>query len=91
MTDDPYDPTTIRGWIRSFLLARQLKAGYTDQAAIDRDYQRLIAAEDAAAAAAWDQMRADGVPVAQPQTEPEIPSAHVPAGPEAEPEPEAEL
>ncbi len=91
MTDDPYNPTTIGGWIRSFLLARQLKAGYADQAAISRDYERLIAAEDAAAAAAWEQMRADGVPVAQPQTDPEIPSAHVPAGPEPEPELEAEL
>src|SRR5258708_29153595 len=85
MTDDPYNPTTIGGWIRSFLLARQLRAGYADQAAIDRDYARLVAAEDSAAAAAWDQKRADGVPVAQPQTDPELPSAHVPAGPEPEP------
>src|SRR6266576_3534527 len=69
MTDDPDNPTTIGGWIRSFLLARQIEAGYTDQAAIDQDYERLTAAEDAAAAAAWEQMRADGVPVAQPQTE----------------------
>src|SRR5260370_41124441 len=89
MTDDPYNPTTIGGWIRPFLLARQLRAGYADQAAIDRDYPPLVAAEDAAAAAAWEQMRADGVPVPQPQNDPELPSAHVPAGPQHEPEPAA--
>lgn len=142
MTDDPDHPTTIGGWIRSFLLGRLLEAGYTDQAAIDRDYARMVAASDArdaqfwadmraagvpvagpepgpepgsfgdryaaavagaqadqwvaghtpaaevsAAAPAWEQLRADGAPAAQPQTEPEIPPARVPA----DPEPEAEL
>jgi hypothetical protein len=53
MTDDPYNPTTIGGWIRSFLLARQLEAGYTDQAAIDRDYARIVAASDARDAKVW--------------------------------------
>jgi hypothetical protein len=75
---DPYNPKTIGDYIRAFALARQLEVGYTDQAAINRDYERLIAAERAADAAAWKQMRADGVPVAQPETE-------------TEPEPEADL
>ncbi len=81
---DPGKPKSIFGWIgdriRERALARALEAGYNDQAAINRDYERLVAAEQAADAAFWEQMRADGVPVAQPGTEaePEIPSAHVP-------------
>src|SRR5205807_8019118 len=71
MTDDPYNPTTIGGWIRSFLLARQLDAGYTDQAAIDRDYARMVAASDARDAHVWADMRAAGVPVADPDPNPE--------------------
>ena len=89
---DPCDPKTIGDYIRAFALARQLEAGYTDQAAIDRDYERLIAAERGADAAAWEQMRADGVPVAQPETGPGISPAHVPdPAPEAEAEAEAEI
>ena len=71
MTDDPYNPTTIGGWIRSFVPGRALQAGYTDQAAIDRDYERLIAAEDARDARFWADMRADSVPVADPEFNPE--------------------
>jgi len=67
MTDDPYNPTTIRGWIRSFMLGRLLEAGYTDQAAIDRDYARMVAASDARDAQFWADMRAVGVPVADPE------------------------
>ncbi len=72
MTDDPYNPTTIGGWIRSFMLARQLEADYTDQAAIDRDYARMAAASDARDAQFWADMRADGIPVAdsEPYTKP---------------------
>ena len=72
---DPDNPKTIGDHILVFIadwrLAKQLEVGYTDQAAIDRDYERLIAAEQAVDAAAWEQMRADGVPVAGPETEPE--------------------
>ena len=71
MTDDPYNPTTIGGWIRSFVLGRALPVGYADQAAVDRDYERLIAAEDARDARFWADMRADGVPVADPEPNPE--------------------
>ena len=96
---DPDNPTTVGGHIRKFLadlrLARQVQADFSDQEAINRDYERAIAAEDAAAAHAWEQMRADGVPVAQPETGRGIPPAYVPdpapqveAG--AEPEIEAE-
>ncbi len=85
--DEP-PPTTVTGHIKAFLsgvsLARELRAGYTDQAAINREYERAVAAEAATAKAAWAEMRADGVPVAEPEPE---------AGPEPlpEPEPEAEL
>lgn len=72
MTDDPYNPTTIGGWIRSFVLGRALQAGYTDHAAVDRDYERLIAAEDARDAQFWADMRADGVPVADPEPNPNL-------------------
>jgi len=69
--DDPDDPTTIRGWIRSWKLGKALDAGYNDQAAIDRDYARMVAASDARDAQFWADMRADGVPVADPEPGPE--------------------
>ena len=72
---DPDNPKTIGQHIRKFLadlrLARQVQADFSDQEAINRDYQRAIAAEQAAEAAAWEQMRADGIPVAPPETDPE--------------------
>ncbi len=87
---DPDDPKTIGEHIRKFLadlrLAKQVQADFSDQEAINRDYERAIAAEDTAAGQAWQQMRADGVPVAQPETE--ISPARDPV-PEAEPELEA--
>lgn len=91
---DPDNPQTAGGHIRKFLadlrLARQVQADFSDQEAINRDYERAIAAEDEAAAHAWEQMRADGVPAAQPETGPGTSPAHVPdPAPGPEPEPEA--
>ena len=51
-------------------LRREMAAGYADTAAIQRDVERCLEAEDRSAQAFWDQMRADGVPVAEP-AEPE--------------------
>ena len=84
MTDpEPDDPQTVGEHIRRFLadlrLAKQVEVDFADQDAINRDYERSLAAEDAAAEA-WEQMAADGVPVASPEPEAE-----------AEPEPEASL
>ena len=72
---DPGSPKTIgehiRAFVRGIVLARQLEAGYTDQAAIDRDYARMVAASDARDAQFWADMRADGVPVADPEPDQE--------------------
>ena len=82
----PEDPRTVGEHIGKFLadlrLAKQVEADFSDQEAINRDYERALAAEDAAAGEAWAQMRADGVPVAPPEPEAEA---------EAEPEPGAWL
>jgi len=69
--DDPYSTRTVMGWIRSWQLGKALEAGYNDQAAIDRDYARMVAASDARDARFWADMRADGVPVADPEPDPE--------------------
>ena len=47
-------------------LRREMAAGYADTAATQRDLERCLEAEDRSSAAFWDQMRADGVPVADP-------------------------
>ncbi len=65
--EDPYNPTTIRGWIRSWALGKAIKAELADQASIDRDYAQMVAASDARDAQFWAQMKADGVPVADPE------------------------
>lgn len=82
-------PTTVTGRVRAFLndlaLARELRAGYNDQAAIERDLERIAAAEKTAAQDAWAEMRADGVPVAEPAPEPEH-EAYTPEPDAAEPE-----
>lgn len=99
MTDPESEPqpTTITGRGKAFLtdlaLARELRAGYNDRAAIRRDLERIMDAEKTAAQAAWAEMRADGVPVADPDPgpEPEAQAEPAPAEPETEPEPEAGL
>jgi hypothetical protein len=69
--EDPYSTHTVMGWIRSWKLGKALEAGYNDQAAIDRDYAQMVAASDARDAQFWADMRADGVPVADPEPDPE--------------------
>jgi hypothetical protein len=69
--EDPYNPTTIRGWIRSWALGKAIKAELAGQASIDRDYAQMVAASDARDAQFWAQMKADGVPVADPEPDPE--------------------
>ena len=97
MTDpEPEDPQTVGEHIRKFLadlrLAKQVEVDFADQEAINRDYERALAAEDAAAGEAGAQMAADGVPVASPESEPEPePEPEPEAEAEAEPEPEASL
>jgi hypothetical protein len=65
-------PTTVGGRVKAFFydlgMARALKAGYGDQAAINRDLERITAAEKTAAEASWAEIRADGVAVAEPVT-----------------------
>jgi hypothetical protein len=68
---DPYSTHILMGWIRSWMLAKQIDADLSDQAAIDRDYARMVAASDARDAQFWADMRADGVPVADPEPDPE--------------------
>ena len=74
-TFDPDNPKTIGDHIRKFLadrrLAKQIEADLSDQATIEADYARIVAALDARDAQFW------------------TPSAHVPACPGPEPEPEA--
>ena len=69
--EDPYSTRTIMGRIRSWKLGQALEAGDTDQEAIDRDYARMVAASDARDAQFWADMRAAGVPVADPDPDPE--------------------
>ena len=52
---------------RSRGLRREMEAGYSGQAAIKADYERIVAAQDAADARVWAQMSADGVAVAEPE------------------------
>jgi hypothetical protein len=52
-------------------LAKAMEAGYNDRAAIQADYERVVAASDAADARFWAGMRADGVDVTDPEPEPE--------------------
>ena len=89
MTDpEPEDPQTVGEHIRKFLadlrLAKQVEADFSDQEAINRDYERALAAEDAAAGEAWAQMAADGVPVAAPEPEADTAPSRNP-GPRYEP------
>jgi hypothetical protein len=85
-------PTTVTGRVKTLLndlaLARELRAGYNDQAAIERDLERMVTAEKTAAQGAWAEMRADGVPVAEPNPEPEPERAADVQADAAEPEPE---
>jgi hypothetical protein len=69
--DNPYSTHTVMGWIRSWSLGKELEAGYNDQATIDREFAQLAAASAASDAQFWAAMRADGVPVADPQPDPE--------------------
>ena len=66
--EDPYNPTTIGGWIRAFGLARTIEAELGDQAAIEAEIEQEHAAEKQEAEAFWAQMEADGVPVAVSRT-----------------------
>ena len=74
-TFDPDNPKTIGDHIRKFLadrrLAKQIEADLSDQATIEADYARMVAALDARDAQFWADMRADGVPVADPEADPE--------------------
>ena len=79
--EDPYSTCTVMGWIRSWKLGQALEAGYSDQEAIQADYEKALAAEKAEAEAFWAQMAADGVPVASLKPE---------AGADTAPEPEPE-
>jgi hypothetical protein len=95
--NDPEDPSTVRGWIRSWQLGKAMEAGYSDQEAINRDHEKALGAEKAEAEAFWAQMRAGGAPVAAPEPEPgPEPGADAGPDPEAgdepgpEPEPEAQ-
>jgi hypothetical protein len=65
--------------VREWQLRKELERGYSDQARIGQDLQRLVAREDLAAERAWAEMRADGVPVADRYAE-------APAATEPEPE-----
>ena len=49
-----------------------MKAGYRDQAAAQADYERAVAASDAADAKFWAGLRADGVSVSDPEPEAEL-------------------
>jgi hypothetical protein len=68
---DPDNPKTIGDHIRKFLadrrLAKQIEADLSDRAKIEADYARMVAALDARDAHFWADMRADGVPVADPE------------------------
>ena len=74
-TFDPDNPKTIGDHIRKFLadrrLAKQIEADHSDQATIEADYARMVAALDARDAQFWADMRADGVPVTDPEADPE--------------------
>lgn len=50
-------------------LAKVMESGYNDQAAIQADYERAVAASDAADAKFWAGLRADGVSVSDPEPE----------------------
>jgi hypothetical protein len=69
--DDPYSDDTVMGWIRSWKLAKAIQADLADTDAIDRDYAQMVADSDARDARFWAQMKADGVPVADPEPDPE--------------------
>jgi hypothetical protein len=78
MTHLDREPETLREVLAEYIalwrnrgLARVMEAGYNDRAAIQADYERAVAASDAADARFWDAMRADGVPVTDPEPEPE--------------------
>jgi hypothetical protein len=74
-TFDPDNPKTIGDHIRKFpadrRLAKQIEADLSDQATIETDYARMVASSDARDAQFWADMRADGVPVADPEPAPE--------------------
>jgi hypothetical protein len=74
-TFDPDNPKTMGDHVRKFLadrrLAKQIEADLSDQATIEADYARMVAALDARDAQFWADMRADGVPVADPEPDPE--------------------
>lgn len=85
--DDPYSAGTVMGWIRSWNLGKAIQADLADQEGIEASIAEMRAAEEAGATAFWAQMRADGVPVAQPDAEPE---AGNDPGSAPAPEPEAQ-